>query len=311
MKTSFRYTLVVHGGAGILREPERHQVSIERILRHGGNLLREGKSAVEVVEECVVMFEDDPELYNAGRNSVLNDRGEVEMDAAIMDGATLCAGTVGNVTLVRNPIRLARLVMEKTEHVMLAGDGALEFARSQGVPLEPKEYFITQRRLKEWRAAKLKSRVVKTLKDYKLLIPPKGKKLGTVGAVARDRHGNLAAATSTGGLVNKKYGRIGDTPIVGAGTYADNATCAVSATGQGEQIMRAVLAKKIAEIIWYEKTGAQEAAVQGIECFARTVSGLGGVIVIDAQGRWGAAHSTPNMKYGVVTEGTQPRFFVG
>jgi beta-aspartyl-peptidase (threonine type) len=265
--------LLIHGGAGAIEAPEVYREGMNHVIEHGRKLLEEGGGALDVVEACVMLLEDD-EHYNAGRGSVLNSKGGIEMDAAIMDGRDMRAGAVAAITSVRNPIWLARKVMEETEHVLLIGEGAMEFATSVDTKMEPNEYFITPRRQSQFEEAKKSSRVVLDHSSVE-------KKLGTVGAVAIDVNGNLAAATSTGGIVNKKYGRVGDTPIVGAGVYAENETCAVSTTGFGEQMIRTSLAKTIAEIIRYKSVGADEAAKHGIEFFVKKVKGLGGVIVID------------------------------
>lgn len=292
---------MIHGGAGGRAEKsgeERvaYKKSIGTVLAHGEGLLREGKNAVDVVEQCVSLFEDDP-LFNAGRGSVFTEDGTVECDAAIMDGATLAAGAVAGVKNVRNPVQLARLVMEKSEHALLIGEGAMKFAEQQGVAREPDDYFVTEKRIKQWKEAQGQKQVVLDHDTFT------NQKYGTVGAIALDRKGNLAAATSTGGIVNKKYGRVGDSPIIGAGTFADNETCAVSATGYGEQIMKVVLAKTIADIILHRNLDAQSAADEGIRYLVERVKGLGGVIVIDREGRYGAAYSIPSMIYGWVREG--------
>lgn len=275
---------------------EEYAPSLRMILEVGENMLKNGSSARDVVEHCVSMLEDEP-LYNAGRGSVLNSQGEIEMDASIMNGKTLSAGAVAAVRRVKNPIRLARMVMEKSRHVMLIAEGAMEFAHEQNAPTMPDEYFLTESRHEQWKKALDENNVVLDHSSHH------SKKLGTVGAVAMDTLGDLAAATSTGGLTNKKYGRVGDTPIIGAGCYADNETCAVSATGIGEHFIRTVLAKTISEIIRYEKVGAGEAAKMGIDYLVRRVEGLGGVIVIDKNGRCGSAFSTPTMIHGSVCEG--------
>lgn len=277
--------LIIHGGAGDPPNREMFRASLSIILEKGKALIESGASALETVEHCVMLLENDA-LFNAGKGSVLNSKGHVEMDAAIMDGRTMRAGGVTSVTNVRNPIHLARLVMDNTEHVLLTSAGAMEFAREQGVTLEPDAYFITPERMTQLEEAKKRSTV---MLDHS----SSDKKLGTVGAVARDKNGNLAAATSTGGIVNKRFGRVGDTPIPGAGVYAENETCAVSATGFGEQIIRASLAKHIADIIRYKGVDAAEAAKGGIAHLVEKVNGLAGVIVIDAKGRVGVAHSTP------------------
>lgn len=287
---------MIHGGAGMSHNMDEYAPSLRTILEAGEKMLASGSSALDVVEHCVSMLEDEP-LYNAGRGSVLNSRGGIEMDASIMNGQTLAAGAIAAVRGVKNPVRLARMVMEKSRHVMLIADGAMEFAREQNTPTMPDDYFLTEERRLQWENAVAENAVVL---DHSSLV---SKKLGTVGAVAIDTIGNLAAATSTGGLVNKKYGRVGDTPIIGAGVYADNETCAVSATGVGEHFIRTVLAKTISDIIRYQNVNAGEAAKMGIEYLVRRVEGLGGVIVIDKNGHCGSAFSTPTMIHCSVREG--------
>ncbi len=287
---------MIHGGAGAIYAPEKYKDSIRYILQSGEEALKAGKSALDAVELCVRMLEDDP-LFNAGKGSVIAANGLVEMDAGIMDGRDLSAGSVAAVPFVKNPISLARLVMEKTEHVTLATEGALEFAKFMQVPLEPLEYFVVQARLDQLKKAQGDNSII--LDHSKV----EEKKLGTVGAVARDKDGNLAAATSTGGLTNKKFGRVGDTPIVGAGVFADNETCAVSTTGYGEQLMKSVLAKTISDLMAFKNLNGEEAAKEGIKFFVRKVNGIGGVIVIDKDGICTGAYSSPNMIYGSVREG--------
>lgn len=277
---------------------EEYAPSLRAVLEAGEKMLKTGSSALDAVEYCVSMLEDEP-LYNAGRGSVLNSQGQIEMDASIMNGKDLSAGAVAAVRGIKNPVRLARMVMEKSRHVMLIADGAMEFAHEQKVPTIPEKYFLTESRHEQWKKAVEESAVILDHSSSS----NKGKKLGTVGAVAIDIHGNLAAATSTGGLTNKKYGRVGDTPIIGAGCYSDNETCSVSATGIGEHFIRTVLAKTISEIIRHEKVNAGEAAKMGIEYLVRRVDGLGGVIVIDKDGHCGSAFSTPTMIHGSVREG--------
>jgi L-asparaginase / beta-aspartyl-peptidase len=296
MKT--KYSLMIHGGAGMSHNVDEYAPSLRAILEAGEKMLASGSLALDVVEHCVSMLEDEP-LYNAGRGSVLNSRGEIEMDASIMNGQTLAAGAIAAVRGIKNPVRLARMVMEKSRHVMLIADGAMEFAREQNAPTMPDEYFLSDERRLQWEKAAAENAVVLDHNSS----PSTSKKLGTVGAVVMDTFGNLAAATSTGGLVNKKYGRVGDTPIIGAGVYADNETCAVSATGIGEHFIRTVLAKTISEIVRHKNVSAGEAAKMGIKYLVRKIEGLGGVIVIDKDGHCGSAFSTPTMIHGSVCKG--------
>lgn len=296
---------MVHGGAGALAHIQKggseaaYNCSISHILEEGRQILSSGGTALAAVERAATLLEDDP-LYNAGRGSVLNEYGEVEMDAAIMNGQTLDAGAVAGITNVRNPIGLARHVLERSEHVMLISKGAMEFAKLCGVEMMTDDYFVIDSRIRQWREAQQAGGM---MLDHEDAEPQK--KFGTIGAVARDSQGNLAAATSTGGIVNKRWGRVGDSPIVGAGVFADNETCAVSATGYGEQFQRTVLSKTISDFIHFKGLTASEAAAAGIQYLVTKVKGLGGVIVIDREGRCGVGHSTSGMIYGFIEHGQE------
>jgi beta-aspartyl-peptidase (threonine type) len=267
--------------------------------------LERGDRALDVVEYCVALLEDD-RLYNAGRGSVLSAEGRVEMDAALMNGSDLRAGAVACVRNIKNPIALARRVLEHGEHVLLVGNGALEFAQFCGIEPHPDEYFITAARVKQLAEAQAAGRMIL---DHERIKP--SQKLGTVGAVACDRQGNLAAATSTGGLVNKRWGRVGDTPVVGAGVFADNETCAVSATGYGEQFLRTVLAKTISDFVQFRGMDAAAAAKAGVEYLVAKVQGEGGVIVIDRAGRCAAAQSTSGLIHGWIEAGGEAHCQLG
>lgn len=244
----------------------------------------------------VMLLEDDP-LYNAGRGSVLNADGTVECDASVMDGRTLDAGAIAGVRGVRNPVLLARAVMEKSGHVFLIGEGAERFAREHGIPFEDAEYFLTEARIAQLAKAKEKQAIVL---DHS---QTNERKLGTVGAVARDRCGNLAAATSTGGVVNQQCGRVGDSAVIGAGTFADNASCAISCTGVGEHFLRTSLAKTAALFIEYRGMRADEAADAAIQYLVDKVHGFGGLIIVDRDGACARAHSTPGMVTATVQNG--------
>jgi len=293
-----RYSLMIHGGAGELDRVRNglkvrpYLNALRRILVRGKSILKEGGTALDTVETCVAMLEDDP-LFNAGRGSVLNAAGKVEMDAAIMDGRNLGAGAVAAVSGIANPVKLARRVLACSEHVLLAGAGALAFASEQGIATVADDDLVTEFRRKQHEKA-CKAGHVTLVQDP----PVPEHRHGTVGAVARDSEGNLAAATSTGGLVNKRRGRIGDSPIIGAGVYADNHSCAISATGYGEEIMRAVLAKHIASLVEFRNLDIYAAARDGITYFANRVQGRGGVIAIDRQGRCASGFTTKTMIHG-------------
>ncbi|MBK1705725.1 isoaspartyl peptidase/L-asparaginase family protein [Halochromatium glycolicum] len=297
------YSLMIHGGAGALdnvadeRIAVRYLESMRVILEHGRAILERGASAIEAVESCASQLEDDP-LFNAGCGSVLNENGKVEMDAGIMDGRDLSAGAVAGISNIANPVQLARLIMDGSEHVMLFGDGALEFARHCDVRLTPDHYFFTPDRIKQLEQARLHHRMMLDHDE-----DGEDQKYGTIGAVARDRHGNLAAATSTGGIVNKRMGRVGDSPIVGAGVYADNESCAISATGFGEDFMRTVFAKTIADRIEFCDSDARSAVDDGLAYLTRKVRGRGGVICIDRNGCCASGMTTKKMIHGWIEHG--------
>ncbi len=275
-------SIAIHGGAGVIsrasmsEENERaYRADLGRALDAGYAVLEKGGASLDAVVAAVRILEDSP-YFNAGHGAVFSHAGVNELDAAIMDGATQKAGAVAGIRHVRNPIDLARMVMERTPHVLLSGEGAEEFALEQGVTLVPGSYFYTERRWKQLEDAQKAERTasVEEVIGY----------FGTVGAVARDSKGNLAAATSTGGMTNKRWGRIGDSPIIGAGTYADNATCAVSATGSGEYFIRAVVAHEICARVRLSGVTAAAAAKDVIHGKLKEIGGDGGVIVVDRQG---------------------------
>lgn len=305
------YSLIIHGGAGALEDlkyeasESAFRESILSILAAGRERLAAGDSALDVVEYCVNLLEDNP-LYNAGKGSVLNENGQVEMDAALMNGLDLRAGAVTCVKNIKNPISLARQVLEQGDHVMLAAEGAMQFAKFCKADIQPDDYFITAHRIEQLKEAQAAGRM--TL-DHERVKP--AEKLGTVGAACRDSHGNLAAATSTGGLVNKRWGRVGDTPVVGAGVFADNETCAVSATGYGEQFLRTVLSKMVSDYAHFKGLDAQGAATAGIQYLVDKVNGDGGVIVIDKAGLCGAAQSTSGLIHGWIELGGEAQCKLG
>jgi len=299
--------LAVHGGAGVIERSEMsgqtendYRAAIAAALRAGYAVLAQGGSSVDAVVAAVSVFEDDP-LFNAGRGAALTADGTAELDAAVMDGATLRAGAVTLVTTVKNPVQLARLVMTKSRHVMLAAHGAETLAREHGLPLVAPEHFVTERRrlaldrIQTMLAASSAGRLTESDKH------------GTVGAVARDAYGNLAAATSTGGRNNKLPGRIGDSPILGAGTYANNATAAVSCTGEGEHFMRTVAAHTLSALMELKDVGIEEAARCVIHERLKAAGGRGGLIALDAAGRVAMPFSTPGMYRGVIRADGVPK----
>src|SRR2546423_1049099 len=290
-----KYALVIHGGAGtisaeqITPDIERDlRAGLQRSLDAGQAILQSGGSSLDAVTAAVRVLEDDP-LFNAGRGAVVTSAGTNEMDAAIMDGRTLRAGAVGAVARVRNPIVLARAVMEKSPHVMLAGKGAEDFARELDLEIVDAKYFYTEQRWQAWQ--RVRAATAEPLSD--------ADRHGTVGAVALDQAGNLAAATSTGGNTNKWPGRIGDTPVIGAGTYANNRTCAVSATGDGEFFMRAVAAHDLSALMDYGRMNLSEAAHAVIEKVG-ALGGTGGLIAIDRDGNIALPFNTTGMYRGSI-----------
>ncbi len=281
--------IAIHGGAGVIDRsqmtPEREQAyrtGLAAALDAGYAVLERGGSSLDAVTAAVRIMEDDP-LFNAGKGAVLTHEGAAELDAAVMDGKGPRAGAVAGVRHVRNPIDLARLVMEKSPHVLLVGDGAEEFALEQGVTLVPNSYFKTERRVQELERAIAEERRPPSGSLAAPLTPALG--TGTVGAVALDRAGDLAAATSTGGLTNKRHGRVGDSPLIGAGTYANNDSCAVSATGEGEFFIRSVVAYDICALVDYKRLTLAAAVHEVVQVKLRQQGGTGGVIAIDRAGR--------------------------
>ena len=284
--------LIVHGGSGDI-PPETHQAYLEGCrcaAEAGWGVLAGSGSALEAVEAAVRVMEDDP-TFDAGRGSFLNRAGEIEQDAIIVDGRALNFGAVAAVQRVRHPITLARLVMTESEHAMIAGAGAEAFARECGLPACPTEELVVERELKRWQK-----------ETGVFLKAPVSAPSGTVGAVALDADGNLAAATSTGGMFNKHPGRVGDSPLVGCGAYADNRTGAVSATGMGEALMKVVISKAACDLIAKGMT-AQEAADAAIALLAERTTGVGGLIVLDRMGRAGIAHNAAYIAYAYITVG--------
>jgi isoaspartyl peptidase/L-asparaginase-like protein (Ntn-hydrolase superfamily) len=270
----------------------RYRTGLERALRAGYDVLHTGGSSIDAVTAAVVVLEDDP-LFNAGRGAVLNEAGAHELDASIMDGATLRAGAVAAARRIRNPVLAARAVMEKSPHVMLAGAGADAFARKKGLELVTPDYFTTRQRLVSLELALLRKRGRLSSKATA------AEKHGTVGAVALDSVGNLAAATSTGGFTNKMAGRVGDTPIIGAGTYANNETCAVSGTGDGEFFIRGVLGHNVSARMRYLHEPVSAAARAALAEVA-ALGGLGGLIAVDRRGRIAMPFTTEGMYRGHV-----------
>ena len=284
------FSIAIHGGAGTIlksdmtAELEKAYIkALEDALQAGYAVLEQDGSAVNAVKAAIVVLEDNL-LFNAGRGSVFTKKGVQEMDAAIMEGEKLEAGSVAGVRNIRNPIELAMEVMQKSNHVFLSGKGANDFAIKQGIKLEPDEYFFSQFRYDQWKEMRDSDNYSLDHTHQGLEELMKDKKFGTVGAVACDASGNIAAATSTGGMTNKKYGRIGDSPLIGAGTYANNNTCAISCTGHGEPFIRAVAAHDVSCLMDYKGLSLEEAMHEVVMVKLVKIEGEGGMIGVDANG---------------------------
>jgi len=287
-------SLVVHGGAWDIPDDAvaAHKAGVQQALKAGWAVLAKGGTAVDAVEAAIILMEDD-ETFDAGRGSFLNAAGEVELDASIMDGRTFKAGAVAAVQNILHPITLARKIMEESEHVLLVGMGAARFAREHGVATCGQDDLIVLREIERWREAQ-RGKKTPTKSSFKK------KKMAhdTVGAVALDRSGNIASGTSTGGTPNKYPGRVGDSPLIGCGTYADNAVGGVSTSGWGEAMIKVVMAKTIIDRMGVNGGDPEQASVEGIKTLERKVDGLGGVIALNAAGKIGVAFNTPRMARG-------------
>ncbi|HKR02800.1 MAG TPA: isoaspartyl peptidase/L-asparaginase [Pyrinomonadaceae bacterium] len=305
----------IHGGAGTILKsemsPERekeYRAKLTEALMTGYDILKKGGGGLDAVESTIRIMEDSP-LFNAGKGAVFTNAGTNELDASIMDGKTLKAGAVASLKHIKNPISLARLVMEKSKHVMMVGEGAEAFAKQQGIEPVPQSYFYTESR---WKALQ-REKAAEEEKNK----APEGKKpqrqhadilehaYGTVGAVALDQKGNIAAGTSTGGMTNKRFGRVGDSPIIGAGTYANNRTCGVSATGDGEYFIRLAVAHDLSSLLEYKGLSLKEAADTVIEKVGK-LGGEGGLIAIDKMGNIAMSFNTAGMYRGRVSPEGQP-----
>ena len=319
-----KWALAIHGGAGVIERASMtaeneaaYRAALSSALETGAKVLRSGGSALDAVESTIRLMEDDP-LFNAGRGAVFTSAGRNELDASIMEGATLRAGAIAGSTRARHPISVARTVMEKSPHVMLAGEGADTFAQEQGLELVDPSFFFTERRWQE---------LEKTLKERGEPIPqrpagtPKPQsaistglldqfEYGTVGVVALDSSGNLAAGTSTGGTTGKRWGRVGDSPIIGAGTYASNRSCAVSGTGTGEFFIRLTIAREICALVEYKNYDVQQAADELIQNRLMTLKGTGGVIVVSAKGKLAWSFNTPGMYRARVSADSAPKISI-
>ncbi|WP_040279245.1 isoaspartyl peptidase/L-asparaginase family protein [Psychroserpens damuponensis] len=289
------FSIAIHGGAGTLVKgmmtPEleaKYKADLKRALDHGYAILESGGTAIDAVEKAVQVLEDSP-LFNAGKGSVFTATESHEMDASIMDGKTLNAGGVSLITGIKNPVSLSRDVMEKSEHVFLAGEGAMQFAKELDYKLEEPSYFYDEFRHNQWLE-------IKDTDSFQLdHSTKKDSKFGTVGAVACDQNGNIAAATSTGGMTNKKWGRVGDSPMIGAGNYANNKTCAISCTGSGEFFIRGVVAYDVACLMEHKGMSIQEASHEVINKRILEIGGDGGLIAVDANGNIAMPFNTEGM----------------
>lgn len=293
------YALVIHGGAGTIRKtnltPAREKAireALDTALTAGEEVLKVGGSSLDAIEAAIMVLENAP-YFNAAKGAVFTHEGKNEMDASIMNGANMDAGAVGGVTVVKNPIKAARAVMENSPHVLLSREGANTFAKEQGLEIVEPSYFFTQPRWESLERAKEKEN-----KSGAISKPTDATKFGTVGAAALDKNGHLAAGTSTGGMTNKRWGRIGDSPIIGAGTYANDNTCAVSCTGHGEFFIRYAVAHDISALMEYKKISLQEAADLVVNDKLKKAGGSGGIIAVDKNGNVAMPFNTAGMYRG-------------
>jgi beta-aspartyl-peptidase (threonine type) len=303
------YGIVIHGGAGTILKSKmteekeaEYRANLNKSLRTGYDILEGGGAALDAVQAAVKVMEDSP-LFNAGKGAVFTHDGLNEQDASIMDGKTQNSGAVAGVRRIKNPIELARLVMDRSEHILLACEGAEAFAAKHGVEFAEADYFYTEHRWKQLQAAKFKEKATRS--DYSQLNHSDDKQ-GTVGAVALDKSGNLAAATSSGGMTNKKFGRLGDSPIIGAGNYANNKTCAVSGTGHGEYFITAMVAFHVSALMEYKGLSLFEAADVVIYDKLAGLGGTGGLIAIDREGNIAMPFNSEGMYRGHLLPGQEP-----
>ena len=289
------FSIAIHGGAGTLVKgmmtselEAQYKLALKSALDAGYSILEKGGSSIDAVEKAVVFLEDS-HLFNAGKGAVFTANETHEMDASIMDGKTLNAGAVSLITGIKNPVSLAKDVMEKSEHVFLAGEGAMQFAKANDYKIEDKIYFYDELRYQQWLE-------IKDTDSFQLdHVKKKDSKFGTVGAVACDKDGNIAAATSTGGMTNKKFGRVGDSPMIGAGNYANNKTCAISCTGSGEFFIRGVVAYDVACLMEHKEISLEDAANEVIHKRIIEIGGDGGLIAVDAKGNIAMPFNTEGM----------------
>lgn len=291
-----KFGIVIHGGAGVIKKEnmtdslqKAYEEKLEEAISVGHKILEDGGTALEAVQKTINVMENSP-LFNSGKGAVLNADGIAELDASVMDGKTKNAGAISGVQHIKNPIDLAYKVMNESDHVMLSASGAEEFAKLHDIEFVENSYFITENRKKALESSKAKEQGVSANEFYL-----SNEKYGTVGCAALDQDGNLAAGTSTGGMTNKKFGRIGDSPIIGAGTYANNKTCAISATGHGEFFIRNVVAHDISAMMEYQGISLEQAAKRVIQQKLTDLGGTGGIVGIDHKGRVVMEFNTPGM----------------
>ena len=300
-------TLIIHGGAGNIQNlppslEKRYKDKMKEALIAGYDVLASNGSSIEAVTTAIQILENSP-LFNAGKGAVFTSDGKNELDASIMEGKTLNAGAVAGVTVIKNPILAALAVMKESPHVLLVGEGAEVFAKKQGLEIVDPEYFRTDRRWKQFK--KLQEE-----EEQGGLMQNPFYKFGTVGAVALDKSGNITAGTSTGGMTNKKFGRVGDSPVIGAGTYADNNTCGVSATGHGEYFIRGVLAYHVSALMGLQNKSLKDAAYSTIHDRLSRLGGTGGIIALDNNGNFAFEFNTSGMFRGYIKNKNQPEVFI-
>ena len=305
-----KFGLAIHGGAGTITKGNmtaekeiEYRKALEEALNCGEKVLQENGNAMEAVKSAIISLENNP-LFNAGKGAVFTHDAKHEMDASLMEGKELKVGAVAGVRNIKNPIELAFVVMNNSEHVLLSGEGAMQFARKHNIAFEADEYFYVQHRFEQLQVALQSDKIILDHTE------DKEKKFGTVGAVALDKWGNLAAGTSTGGMTNKKYGRIGDTPIIGAGTYANNNTCAISCTGHGEFFIRSVVAYDISCLMEYKRLSLREACETVVNQKLVKIGGEGGLIAIDKNGNIELPFNSEGMYRGFVKQGETKNVFI-
>ena len=301
-----KIALVIHGGAGNIQNlppalEKQYEDKMEEALLAGYDVLINDGTSIEAVTTAIRILENSP-LFNAGKGAVFTSEGKNELDASIMEGKTLNAGAVAGVTTIKNPILAALSVMQESPHVLLVGEGAEIFAKNHGLEMVDPSYFRTDKRWRQYKELQEE--------EQGQLMQNPFYKFGTVGAVALDTEGNLVAGTSTGGMTNKKFGRVGDSPVIGAGTYADNGSCAVSATGHGEYFIRGVLAYHVSALMSIQKLSVKEAARQTIHKRLADLGGTGGVIALDREGNFTFEFNTPGMFRGYIVEEKKPEVFI-